>query len=128
VTLAIGDEDVPVGSYTREVLAALPAGESKAILDNVESEEPDVAGIVGKLTQGAVDAGFVYTSDVRGTDGRLDSIALPDELQPAVAYGVAVVKGAKHPQEARAFVDGLLSGAGLDALERAGFEPPPAPK
>ena len=38
-----------------------------------------MAGIVGKLTQGAVDAGFVYISDVRATDGKLKAIELPRE-------------------------------------------------
>lgn len=128
VTLAIGSASVPVGSYTRTVLDQLPASKRNAILANVRSEEPDVAGIVGKLTQGAVDAGFVYRSDVHATDGRLEAIDLPARLEPEVAYGVAVVKGAQHPQQAQAFVSGLLSGAGRQALQGAGFEPPPAPK
>src|SRR3954454_22986782 len=68
VSLAVGADSVPVGAYTRTVLDTLPAARSKAITDNVRSQEPDVAGIVGKLTQGAVDAGFVYISDVRGAD------------------------------------------------------------
>jgi molybdate transport system substrate-binding protein len=125
VTIAIGSEDVPVGSYTRTVLDKLPPAQSKAILANVRSEEPDVAGITGKLTQGAVDAGFLYASDVRATDDKLRAIGLPDALQPTVAYGIAVVKGAKQPEQARAFVAGLLDGAGADALRAAGFEPPP---
>ena len=102
-----------------------PAGQRKAILGNVRSEEPDVAGITGKLTQGAVDAGFLYASDVRATDDKLKAIELPDTLQPTVAYGVAVVKGAKQPKQAKAFIAGLLDGAGADALEDAGFLPPP---
>jgi molybdate transport system substrate-binding protein len=126
VALAVGAEDVPVGAYTRTVLDKLPAAQRRAILANVRTEEPDVAGITGKLTQGAVDAGFLYVSDVRATDGALEAIELPDALQPDVAYGVAVVKGARHPQEARAFIAGLLDGDGARALERAGFEPPPA--
>jgi molybdate transport system substrate-binding protein len=126
VALAVGAEDVPVGAYTRTVLDKLPAAERGAILANVRTEEPDVAGITGKLTQGAVDAGFLYVSDVRATDGALEAIELPDALQPDVAYGVAVVKGARHPREARAFIAGLLDGEGARALERAGFEPPPA--
>jgi molybdate transport system substrate-binding protein len=126
VKLAVGAEDVPVGSYTRTVLDRLPAAPRDAILRNVRSEEPDVAGITGKLTQGAVDAGFLYVSDVRGSGGRLRAIELPEDLQPDVAYGVAVVRGAKHPEQARRFVAGLLDGAGAQALEDAGFEPPPA--
>ncbi len=126
VTLAIGDEGVPVGDYTREVLGGLPKSESDAILDNVRSLEPDVAGIVGKLTQGAVDAGFVYITDVVATDGALQSIDLPKDLQPDVAYGAAVVEGAANPDGAQSFIDGLLSGDGATALEDAGFEPPPS--
>ncbi len=125
VKLAIGSAEVPVGTYTRTVLEKLPRGEREAILANVRTEEPDVAGITGKLTQGAVDAGFLYVSDVRATDGELKAIELPERLQPSVAYGVAVVKGAKHPEQARAFIAGLLRGAGAQALEDAGFEPPP---
>ena len=71
-----------------------------------------MAGITGKLTQGAVDAGFLYASDVRATDDKLKAIELPDALQPTVAYGVAVVKGAKQPEQAKAFIAGLLDGAG----------------
>lgn len=124
-SLAIGSASVPVGSYTRKVLDNLPAAERKAILANVRSEEPDVAGIVGKLTQGAVDAGFVYVSDVRGSGGKLRAIELPADFQPSVAYGAAVVKGTRHSEQAKAFIDGLVSGAGRRALRAAGFEPPP---
>lgn len=123
--LAIGDEGVPVGDYTREVLSGLPGDQSEAILANVRSNEPDVGGIVGKLTQGAVDAGFVYVTDVVATDGELEAIELPAELQPEVAYGAAVVEGAENPEGAQQFIDGLLDGAGSDALAAAGFLPPP---
>jgi molybdate transport system substrate-binding protein len=125
VTIAMGAATVPVGGYTRKVLAKLPAGESKAILANVRSNEPDVGGVVGKVAQGAVDAGFVYVTDVRAASGELRAIDLPAELQPQVAYGVAVVKGAKNPEQAKAFVDGLISGDGRKRLDAAGFLPPP---
>jgi molybdate transport system substrate-binding protein len=126
VTIAAGSPSVPVGGYTRDVLGRLPAAQSKRIEANIRSNEPDVAGVVGKLTQGAVDAGFVYATDVRSTDGRLRAIELPAALEPRVAYGAAVVKGTKHHADAAKFVSGLLSGDGRAALARAGFEPPPA--
>ncbi len=124
-TIAIGDPEVPVGSYTREVLGRLPPEQSDAILDNVRSQEPDVSSIVGKLTQGAVDAGFVYVTDVMSTDGALQAIELPSALQPDVAYGAAVVVGANNPDGAREFIDGLTDGDGALALQEAGFKPPP---
>jgi molybdate transport system substrate-binding protein len=125
VTIAAGSPSVPIGSYTRETLARLPAPEEKAIEHNIRSNEPDVAGIVGKLTQGAVSAGFVYVTDVKATHGKLRAIRLPASLQPRVAYGVAVVKGAKHPAQAKAFIAGLLHGRGERELRAAGFLPPP---
>jgi molybdate transport system substrate-binding protein len=124
-TIAIGDPEVPVGSYTRDVLDRLPPDQSEAILANVRSEEPDVSSIVGKLTQGAVDAGFVYVTDVTTTDGALEAIELAAELQPDVAYAAAVVVGAENPDGAQEFIDGLLEGDGATALEEAGFRPPP---
>lgn len=127
-TVVIGAESVPIGSYTRKVLGRLDARTRAAILANVRSNEPDVGGISAKLTQGAADAGFLYATDVVATNGRLQAIELPAELQPQVAYGVAVVKGAAHPAEARAFVAGLLDGAGAAALKGAGFKPPPPVK
>ena len=126
VTVAVGSATVPVGAYTRKVIAKLGSAGSAKILANVRSEEPDVTGIVGKLTQGAVDAGFTYITDVKGTKGALKAIALPASLQPVVAYGVAVVKGASHPAQAQAFISGLLSGSGHTDLLQAGFLPPPS--
>jgi molybdate transport system substrate-binding protein len=125
VKIAIGAEEVPIGSYTRETLARLPAGQEQAILDNVRSNEPDVKGIVGKLAQGAADAGFVYLTDVNSTGGELEAIELPAELRPTVTYGAGVVDGAEQPEQAQRFVLGLVEGRCADALEEAGFGPAP---
>lgn len=124
VKIAIGSPTVPIGAYTRKVLARLPAGLRGAVLAKVRDEEPDVSGIVGKLSEGAVDAGFTYASDVRAAGGRLRAIALPATLQPLVAYGVAIVRGTARPARARAFIAGLLRGQGRQDLLRAGFLAP----
>jgi molybdate transport system substrate-binding protein len=119
--IAVGSESVPIGEYTRETLAKLPPDEEKAILANVRSNEPDVKGIVGKLTQGAADAGFVYVTDVNATGGDLTAIKLPSALEPEVTYGAGVVKAGRQPDLAQTFVDGLLEGDCATALEKAGF-------
>jgi molybdate transport system substrate-binding protein len=121
VKLAIGSASVPVGSYTREVLARLPAAERKQILARVRSEEPDVKGIVGKLSQKAVDAGFVYATDVAAAGGKLKAIDLPSKTQPTVQYGAGVVKGTERGEASREYVEELMSGPCADALERVGF-------
>lgn len=125
VTIALESPNVPAGAYTRMVLSHLPAAEQTKILANVRSNEPDVKGVIAKVTEKAVDAGFVYVTDVTATSGAAQAIALPNSLQPQVAYGIAVVKGAKHPAQAQAFIDGMLHGPGEQDLLSAGFLPPP---
>jgi molybdate transport system substrate-binding protein len=123
VKLVIGAEGVPVGDYTRGVLEQLGPERSKAILANVRSNEPDVKGVVGKLTQGAADAGFVYVTDVNATGGK-KAIELPGDLDATATYAAGVVKAAREPDAAEAFVDDLLSGGCHDALIAAGFTEP----
>lgn len=120
-TVVIGSESVPIGSYTRETLAKLPPAQEKAILANVRSNEPDVKGIVGKLAQGAADAGFVYVTDVNAASGELEAIELPPGLEPQVTYGAAVVSKAGEPELAERFVDGLTDGDCARSLDAAGF-------
>jgi molybdate transport system substrate-binding protein len=110
VKLAIGSPSVPAGTYARRLLARRADG--RRILRNVRSEEPDVAGVVGKVAAGAVDAGFVYLTDARAA--RLRAIDTGTEA----AYAVAIVRPSAA---ARRFVRGLLHGAGRRALLEAGF-------
>ena len=77
----------------------------------MRSNEPDVKGIVGKLTQGAVDAGFVYVTDVNAAGDALKAIELPESLQPQVTYAAGVVDEGEAARARRAtFVDGLRDG------------------
>jgi molybdate transport system substrate-binding protein len=124
-TVVIGSASVPIGEYTRETLAKLPRAQEKAILANVRSNEPDVKGIVGKLTQAAADAGFVYVTDVNATGGDLKAIHLPKSLEPEVTYAAGVVTKAEQPDLAQRFVDGLTEGECAQALTDAGFGPAP---
>lgn len=123
VTVAAAAPGVPAGAYARALLARLPIGERRAIERNIRSSEPDVGGVVAKVAQGAVDAGLVYITDVRGTGGRLRAVELPPALRPRVRYAAAVVRGAAQPRLAREFIAGLLRGPGAAALRDAGFAP-----
>jgi molybdate transport system substrate-binding protein len=125
IELVVGDPSVPVGAYTRTVLARLPAAERRAILANVRSEEPEVSSVLAKLEQGAADAGFVYATDADAAGDAVKTIALPAPLQPEVAYAAAVVRGSGEEALARRFVNGLVRGEGAADLRRAGFLPPP---
>jgi molybdate transport system substrate-binding protein len=124
VKLVIGAASVPVGAYARRLLHALGRARADRVLANVRSNEPDVGGIVGKLAQGAADAGFLYETDVNAAGGRLREIPLPRRIEPRVSYAAAVVRSTGSEAAARRFVAGLSRGAGREALDAAGFERP----
>jgi molybdate transport system substrate-binding protein len=74
VRIAVGAPSVPVGAYTRKVITRLGA-EGRVIAAHARTSEPSVDGIVGKLTTGAVDAGFLYITDVAASHGALRAIS-----------------------------------------------------
>ncbi len=123
VKLVVAAATAPVGEYTRELLSRLPADLREAVEANVRSEEPDVKGVVGKLSQGAADAGFVYSSDAAAAPQDLRVVELPARLQPSIAYAISVLADAEEPERAREFVTGLLEGPGREALLEAGLIP-----
>jgi molybdate transport system substrate-binding protein len=119
VKVVIGDESVPIGAYTRQILRRL--GIARTVLANVVSEEPDVKGIVAKVALGEADAGFVYATDARTTGKKVRVLGLPRRAQPAIRYEIAVVRSTKRLAAARAFVARVLSKRGRGELRRAGF-------
>jgi molybdate transport system substrate-binding protein len=121
--IVVGDSSVPVGEYTRVVLARLPAAERRGILANVRSEEPEVSSVIAKVIGGAADAGFVYVTDAKAAAGEVRTVRLPERVQPEVAYAAAVLRGGSHPALARRYLGGLLAGSGAAGLRRAGFLP-----
>lgn len=125
IKLVIGDPSVPVGSYTRTVLANL--GISAAVLKNVVSRETDVRSVLAKVALGEADAGFVYLTDAKTVQGKVKVIALRESAQPHVVYEVAVVKSSKHLQSAYRYVTQLIRPAAQRELEHYGFGPRPKP-
>ncbi len=118
VKLVIAAEGVPVGDYTREVLESL---DLTAALDNVVSNEDDVKGVVGKVSLGEADAGFVYATDAAVAADDVTVIELPEGSQPPIEYQIAVVAASDNKEAAQAFVDEVLGPDGQEQLEAAGF-------
>jgi molybdate transport system substrate-binding protein len=119
VKVVIGDQGVPIGSYTRQLLDAL--GIKDAVLRNVVSQETDVKGIVAKVALGEADAGFVYRTDAKPVSAKVEKIFLPFWAQPPVRYQIAIVSSTPRKVEARAFIRQVLSKRGRMLLRRAGF-------
>lgn len=116
--LVVAAEGVPVGDYTRQVLEDLQLTDA---LDNVVSNEDDVKGVVGKITLGEGDAGFVYATDAAAAGDDVTVIELPEGSQPPIEYQIAVVTSSENKEAAQTFVDLVLSDEGREQLEAAGF-------
>ncbi len=124
--LAIGNASVPIGAYTRTLLASMKL--SAILKRNVVSSEPDVKSIVAKVALGSADAGFVYLTDWKAASGRLHLIRIPARFQPPVRYQVCAVKrDGADATGAAAFIAKLTSPAGRAVLVRYGFGLPTTP-
>lgn len=99
-------ETVPAGKYAKETLV------SQNLWEKVQSKlvlAKDVRQVLTYVETGNVDAGLVYKSDAMlGKDIKIAASAPAGSHQPIV-YPVAVVKGTKYPQQAKAFAAFLTS-------------------
>jgi molybdate transport system substrate-binding protein len=109
---------VPVGDYTRKVLARLGLSD---LVDKAVSQETDVREVLSKVALGEADAGFVYATDAKTVKGKVSLLGIPKKAQPRVLYAAAAVKSSKHLQAAKAWVQRLLAKSAQRKLRAAGF-------
>lgn len=126
--LALAAPGMPARDTTDQMLEAISAdlayGVSfrAAVYANIVSEEDTARQVVEKVAQGETDAGIVYVSDITSdVADDLQRIELPDTFPVTAAYLIGIVAGAPHPEQARAFVDFVLSDEGQTILARWGF-------
>jgi molybdate transport system substrate-binding protein len=130
IKLVLGVQAVPVGHYSRALLAKLGAAPGfgadygARVLRNVVSDEEDVKAVVGKVQLGEADAGIVYRSDVTPqVAAAVRQIDVPAAYNVLAAYSVCVPKDAPHPAAARALIGLLLSPGGQAVLRAHGLLP-----
>jgi molybdate transport system substrate-binding protein len=122
--LAIGTAGVPIGDYTRKLLARMRLS---SILDrNTVSFETNVANITSKVALGSADAGFTYVTDATVARDRVRTIRIPKWAQPPVRYQMCAVRRAgADTAGAQAFIRKVTSGAGRKVLRKWDFGVPP---
>ena len=124
--LTIGNPQVPVGRYTRQLFKSLEQDNLygpelvASFQRNIVSEENQVKAIVAKLLLGEVDAGIVYQSDLHGTP--LLRLELPEAHNPQASYPVALVQGGDLAA-ARDFLAYLVGPESQETLSRYGLLP-----
>ena len=121
-------QSVPAGAYARQMLDlhAAATGQPRfpnAVLQNVISFETNVRQVAAKLELGEADAGFVYRTDVLASDGRLQIIETPYQVQVIASYPAAVLRDAPNPELAQRFLSFLRTPEAQAILTRHGFAP-----
>jgi len=128
--LVVGAPEVPIGSYTLEILRnageKLGADFARRVEAAVVSRELNVRQILAKVSLGEADAGFVYRTDAAAASSKVKVIAIPVEINVVAAYPIAVTTGSQRPEAAKAWLDLVLSESGQALLEAAGFRRAPA--
>lgn len=116
--IVIGAPGVPVGDYTRKVLARLGLSD---LVQRAVSQEPDVREVLAKIALGEADVGFVYATDARTVKGRVAVFAIPRTAQPKVNYAAAAVTASPNRATAEAWVKRLKRKTAQRKLLAAGF-------
>ena len=71
---------MPCGDYARTAFMNL--GITAAAMKNVVSEKTDVTQTVAEIATGQADVGFVYITDAKAANGKVDGVKLPAQAKP----------------------------------------------
>ncbi|MBM3214341.1 molybdate ABC transporter substrate-binding protein [Candidatus Poribacteria bacterium] len=127
VRVVVATPEAPVGRYTQQMLdlaaadPALGASFAADVRSHVVSRETNVRLVLAKVLLGEADAGVVYRTDVSSQQSDVRIIDIPESLNVLADYPIAVVAGTDRGDDARAFVDFVLSDAGRGILSDYGF-------
>lgn len=117
--LALGNDDVPVGQYSTEILTNLE------LLDKLEADSKitygsNVKEVTTQVDEATADAGIIYATDAFSA-----GLTVVDEADSSlckqVIYPAAVLNISEHPEEAQAFLDYLQTDECMAVFEKVGF-------
>ena len=117
--LALGNEDVPVGQYSEEILTNL------GMLDQLEQENKitygsNVKEVTTQVSEAAADAGIIYATDA--CSAGLPVVAQADDTMcKQVIYPAAVLNISENQDAAEAFLDYLKTDDCMKVFEEVGF-------
>jgi molybdate transport system substrate-binding protein len=121
--VVIGDESVPIGSYTRDVLDGLGINIDDI---NIVSQEQKVTDIAAKVSLGEADAGFVYVTDAQAAGDKVKSVDLPADANATATYPIGILTDSKNQEAAQRWIDLVMSSDGQQVLQGYGFGPAPS--
>lgn len=120
--LAMGGEGVPVGQYTQKLFAYFGLDEAALAEAGVLSYGENVKAVTTQVREGLVDCGVIYQTDAHSA-GLTVADTATEEMCGRVVYPAAVLKTAKNPEAAKAFLDYLRSPEAGELFASVGFTP-----
>lgn len=122
ILMAMGNSDVPVGQYTQKILNFYGLDEEALAKSGVITYGSNVKEVTTQVYEGSVDCGIVYCTDA--FSARLTVIdSASKDMCGQVIYPAAVLKTAKNPDAAKAFLDYLTGSEAMAIFEAVGFSP-----
>lgn len=121
--LALGNEDVPVGQYSTEILTNL------GFLEQLEADGKitygsNVKEVTTQVSEASADAGIIYATDAFSA-GLTTVDEAGTDLCKQVIYPAAVLKTSKAPEAAQAFLDYLKTDECMEVFAEVGFSKAP---
>ena len=118
--IALGNSDVPVGSYSLDILKYLGLDIAELESAGKVTYGSNVKEVTTQVTEGTVDCGIIYATDAKVSGLTVVDTATPDMCKKVV-YPAAVLKGSKNAIEAKAFLDFLKTDEAMSVFEKVGF-------
>lgn len=122
ILMAMGNSDVPVGQYTQKILNFYGLDEEALAKSGVITYGSNVKEVTTQVSEGSVDCGIVYCTDAFSAGLTVIDGASKD-MCGQVIYPAAVLKTAKNPDAAKAFLDYLTGSEAMAIFEAVGFSP-----
>lgn len=126
--LVIAAENVPIGAYTRQILAKAASDFGQdfptRVMANVVSLETNTKAVLAKVALGEADAGVVYKTDVTPSYAdKVTVIEIPPKFEVEAANYIAVVKNSPNAKLAEDLVDYSIGPDGQAVFRKYGYDP-----
>lgn len=118
--LCLGNEDVPVGAYSDEILENLGIDKAQLEADGKVTYGTNVKEVTSQVSEAAVDAGIIYATDAYSAGLTVVDEATSDMCRQVI-YPAAVLNISKNPEAAQAFLDYLQTDECAAVFEEVGF-------
>ena len=118
--MALGNSDVPVGSYSLDVLKYLGLDIAQLEAAGKVTYGSNVKEVTTQVSQGAVDCGIIYATDAFSAGLKVVDTATK-EMCKQVIYPAAILSTTKQQEAAQAFLDYLRTDECAAVFEAVGF-------